>query len=347
MRPAFFCEVAFALILIVATPAIADDPPIDVPISEIGKQFRLIGELGWPIDQMIAVQGVVVDVQSKSIDEGPNLRPQMIQGVATQDDIQIQLTRYGKERLESGQTYEVEGFEQIAYVGMHKELEDRNRPVQSVSRCLHNHFVVISIRRIDPITLHPGQFENCDGLFQGVATNSDGKSLMVADGWAVVVSADEAWHDDVVGNQVETFGQYRLLGTSRTGRDIYELTSGTWRLVDLADQIGQNIELRGYPLKKSNDWLFVYRGTPILLEGVSESAEWNGDLNGEPTLIRGILEALSPPRPVAGGYLNASYVVRGPVRESIDSLLGLESLPLDYEKWRSAPPSTVNPRELP
>lgn len=314
--------------------ALADEPPIDVPIHQIGKQFRLIGELHWPIDQIIIVRGVVVEGPFKGHEGGPNLQPQVIQGVATQERIQIRLVGGGTDRLEIGQTYEFEGYEQIEYLGMHPELADRGPSAQSASRHLRNDFVVINSKPIEPISLHPGQFEERDSLFPGVATSSDGKSLMVGDGWAVVVSDDEPWREEIVGKRVETFGQYKRLGTTRTGRDIYELTSGTWRLVELADQIGQVVELRGYPLQKTNDWLFVYRGTPILLEGISESPGWDGDLYGVPMAIRGELEFLSTPRIVSGGLLRVSYVIHEPSWQAVGLTLASDDIPIDYKKWR-------------
>jgi hypothetical protein len=320
--------VALALSLIVTTPAIADDPPIDVPISEIGKQFRLIGELGWPIDQIITVQGDVAEDPSKGAD-GPLLCPRIIMGAATQENIRVPMDGPKVDHLRIGGAYELRGYERITYSGIQPELMERYRGVQTRGRYLRNDFVIIDAVPIDPITLHPGQFENRDALFQGIATNSDGRSLMVADKWAVVVSSDVAWPDEVVDKQVETFGQYSLLGTSRTGRDIYELTSGTWRLVELADQTGQQVALRGLPRRWNGEWLFVYRGALLRVDGLNQLPGWESKLSGEAILLRGVLEELPTPQADSTGLMEINYRIRELSWEATDPLLAPERKPLE------------------
>jgi hypothetical protein len=115
-----------------ATAAFADDKKlIDIPVSKLGNQYRLVGKLGEPLGTVLTLQGVVNDGPHKGPESGPNIYIRRINGRSTQEYIRVPVHPYfrlrfgetdlpGKSlpKLELGDTYEFEGFESGRFVGV-------------------------------------------------------------------------------------------------------------------------------------------------------------------------------------------------------------------------------------
>jgi hypothetical protein len=318
-----------------ATIAFADDPAvIDVPIRQLGRQYRLIGELHWPIDKIITVQGVVVEGPFKGFEGGPNLRPQIIQGRATQEAIQIKVVAGRSDGVKIGESYQLEGYERIEYIGRHEELANREPLIQTTSRYLQNTFVVVSVKRIEPVKLTPAQFEGRKALFQGVARNDQNLALMVGDGWTVIVNPDVPWPSSHLDKLVETWGTYQRVAPSGKQRATFSLIDGTLRLVNLDDQLGRQVELRGRAWSLNGIWWLSYRGIPVYVENMSSLPGWSGELHGSPVTIHGELDrarvrqlqelGVKPDR-----NTGEFFVVRQASWEAIDPPLLLPELAID------------------
>src|SRR5262245_182035 len=111
------------LISFLSPSSIAQDKPLDVPISNTSPKVRLIGKLHEPLGTVVTVQGIVVEGPFKGYEGGPNLRVQRINGKATQEHIQIRLAPYHDDfgethvqgaplpSLSFGKSFEFEGYE--------------------------------------------------------------------------------------------------------------------------------------------------------------------------------------------------------------------------------------------
>ena len=85
-------------------PPAKTTPPVstDIPIDQLDKTAHLLGRLHQPLGKVITVQGVISEGEFKGYGGGLNLRAQRIEGVATQEDIQIRIEpffgEFGKEK---------------------------------------------------------------------------------------------------------------------------------------------------------------------------------------------------------------------------------------------------------
>jgi hypothetical protein len=101
----------------------------------------------------------------------------------------------------------------------------------------------------------------------------------------------------MIGKQVETLGIYNpaksALGYPRVSK-VYSLIDGTWRPVKLEDQLGQKVELRGTGMHDKG--VFDFRGIDIYVENLDNLPGWSDENDGQPILIRGILDKAKLPR---------------------------------------------------
>src|SRR5262245_52736137 len=176
--------------------AVGQEKPIDVPVSDLGSRFRLVGKLHIPLGEVVAVQGVIAEGPFKGYEGGPNLRVQRINGRATQEDIQIKVVPYfgqfgekiynGRElpKLENGATYEFEGYETGGYIGKASEAYQRaSLAIQTTGYYFRQLFEVYKAKKIDPMEFSPAEFVGREALFQGKAKSEGQKSYIVGTTW--------------------------------------------------------------------------------------------------------------------------------------------------------------------
>jgi hypothetical protein len=321
-----------------------------IPVLELGTRFTLTGQLQHPLNECITVQGVVVEGPYKGFEGGLNIRPQRVQGRALQDDIQICIKPFYKwgekafgsgvelPTLEAGKTYEVKGYETGGYVGTPaRAMELAGVSVQTTRPFFRSEFVVVSARSMEPIHFGPADFVGRRALIAGIAQSMSGKSMLLGSDWQILVDGKSPWPTQFEGKQVESLGEYRL--TDEKGR--YELVDGTCQLVNLDDQIGRDVELRGIAISNSEGWWFRRRGVNIHVDRMDELPGWTPNNHWQPVIIRGTLEKAmlrnldkndsdwfsATPKPDRV----ESYVVRNASWQALKELLSPER-PLDESK---------------
>jgi hypothetical protein len=278
----------------------------NIPISQLGGEFRLVGKLHIPLGEVVTLKGVVVEGPFKGAEGGFNLRVQTIQGRPTQEDIQIPISpffyKWGEKAtvgghalpdLKAGAAYEMEGYATGGYVGVPGEVFNRGAViVQTPAHYFREEFVVTKAKAIKQITFSPDMFEGERALIQGKAKSQDGKSFLVGDGWKVVVATNTAWPEEIEGKKIETWGIYN----PAPDRTIYELLDGEWRLVMLEDQIGRQVKLRGRARSLNGVWWFHYRGIDLYIENITSLPGWTDQNHWRPMEIRGRLGKAMLPR---------------------------------------------------
>lgn len=314
-----------------ASPA---EPTVDVPIHQVGKQFRLLGKLGLPLGEVTRVQGIVINDLAKSYEAGLNVRVFRINGVATQAFVQIKLSDYyGRDEVpvQPGAAFELEGFETGGFVGLPAEAVKRGGAVaqgagpQTAAHHFVHEFVVIQASEIKLQPFTPADFLGRDMLIQGQAVSEGGSAYIAGNGsapgntgysrqntgWKLLVDNGTPWPRTTEGRTVEARGVIRTLGKSTT----YRLENGgkanNARLVNLADQIGKQVSLRGTLSVKNEEYAFRYRGQLVQVEGLKNLVAQAGPL--QEAQVTGTLEVL-------GGQ----YVVRKASLKPTDTLLAIE-----------------------
>jgi hypothetical protein len=311
----------------------------NVPVAQLGKAYRLVGKLHVPLGTVVQVEGVVIDGLFKGYEGGPNLRAQRIQGQATQEDIQIPMRAYfndwGKEefaggislpKLENGKTYQMEGYETGGYVGIPGRVYDKaGVAMQTQEHYFRTEFVVYKAKVIEPMRFSPADFPGRRALMQGIARTQDGQSVMEGDGWSVLVVPRAGWPEHVEGKLIETCGLYN----PDVKQKRFRLLDGTWRLVQLGDQLGRFVELRGCARSLNGVWWLRYRGADVYVENMAELPGWTLGNHWRPVIIRGTLDKARLPRldqiaVKANRDLKEYYIVRKASWEPLPALLGAE-----------------------
>jgi hypothetical protein len=324
-------------------PALRADekPPRTVPLSSPDKQYRIVGKLGEPFGTIFTVQGVVVDGPVKGFENGPNLRVQRVNGRATQDDVQIKLRAcfndFGEKvalgptlpKLEFGQTYEFEGFENGEFVGIPSEAVKRIGvgQIQSSRFYFLHCFAVYKGKSIEAIRWSPVDFVDRESLIEGRAESRDNKAYIIGANWRLLTDSIAPWPKAAEGKTVEGLGTIRKMDEAGS----YLLDKGTSRLVRLQDQVGLRVALRGRAYCRNDYWYFDYRGTKLWVEHMEGLPGWSRELIGEPLLITGVLdEEISAAIDQIGVKSidqidsKKQFIVRKPALKRIDRLLAPE-----------------------
>ena len=316
----------------------AESEPQNIPLSDVGRGFRLVGKLHVPLGDVVTLKGVVVQGPWKGDEGGFNLRVQSIQGRATQEDIQTVIRpfyyKWGEKdeqgnqlpELKVGSTYEMEGYSTGGYAGIPGEVLKRKQwNIQQSGYHFREEFVVTKAKPIEPIAFVPWMFTGQRALLQGLAETREGKALLIGKGWTVMVLTSAAWPKDVEGKQIETLGMYNEVSAG----EAYQLVDGEWRLVLLKDQVEREVKLRGRALSSNGVWWFQYRGIDLYVENITNLPGWTDDNHWRPMEIRGRLEKAALPRLDQLGLksdrdLRECFIVRGAAWTPLPSLLSLE-----------------------
>ncbi|MBT3291757.1 MAG: hypothetical protein HN380_30725 [Victivallales bacterium] len=147
-------------------------------------------------------------------------------------------------------------------------------------------FAITKAERTPPVRFAPGMFLGRRAIIQGTAVSKGGQGLMVGDGWRVIVLPQTGWPKQVAGKEVETLGLYRVGEDAKT----FDLVDGTWHLLQLRDQIGQRVALRGIARSWNDYWWLEYRGVHVYVENMERLPGWTADNHHGPVLIQGRLK---------------------------------------------------------
>jgi hypothetical protein len=107
----------------------------------------------------------------------------------------------------------------------------------------------------------------------------------------------------------------------------YTLIDGTWRPVNLEDQLGEKVELRGTGM--GDKGVFDFRGLDVYVENLENLPGWSDENVGQPIVIRGVLDKAKLPRidqisVKQNRNLRDHYIVRKASWEPTDALLAPE-----------------------
>ena len=297
---------ALAILLLAPAASHADErqsPPAQKP-AEAPKP---IGKLRLPLGTPVTISGVVVEGPHKGFEGGPNIRVQRIGQRYHQEELQIQLKPPAKPsarrpaaqttadtqtlpHLKTGQTYELEGYETGDFVGQPRE--GRDPLIQTTDRYFHHEFIVTKAKPIPPIAYSPSMFPGEKALLSGIAKTIDGDSAMIGQDWTIIITRGAKWPHDIEGKKIESHGLY----TPDPAPKKFDLKDGSWRLVELQDQVGRRVSLRGMARSLNGEWWFHYRGTDLYVENMDKLPGWNVDNHWRPMEIEGRLERAKLPR---------------------------------------------------
>ena len=323
------------------------EKPQDIPIAQLGTQYRLAGKLHASLGKVITVEGVLVEGRFKGYEGGPNLRVQRIQGSATQEDIQISIapyvaewgeevegsTEYGSlgegiklSKIVEGETYEMQGYSTGWYVGVPNDvMKHTGVPIQTTGHYFHETFVVYRAKIIEPLSFGPSDFTGQSALLTGLAVSENGRAVMQGDGWSVVVEEASPWPKDIEGKKIETWGMYNPTEDCL----VFTLIDGEWRLVRLEDQLNKKVVLRGRAVSQNDVWHLLYRGEEVYVENMQNLPGWTRDNHWSPVIIRGVLDKAELPQLDQVSMkrdrdLKEYYIVREASWEPLGALLAPE-----------------------
>lgn len=312
-------------------PVEAPPPAVDVPVQQLGKQFRLLGKLNLPLGEVARVQGLIVRGPGKGHDDGLNVRVFRIDGQATQEFIQIKLIDYyGRDDLplQPGVACDLEGFETGGFVGVPAEALKRGGAVaQTTAHQFVHEFKVIQATEIKLQPFTPADFLGREMLVQGQAVSESGSAYIVGNKWKLLVDNGTPWPKNSEGKTIEARGVMRTIGKTPT----YRLENGgktnNARLVNLADQVGKAVMLRGVVVEKNGQAAFRYRGQNLHVDGLPAMIAQTGlrneaQLSGTLDMIRTTVQ--SPESFNGPAETRTEFIVRKAALKATDPLLAIE-----------------------
>lgn len=307
-----------------AEPSVA---AVDVPIEQLGKQFRLVGKLKQPMGDLLRVQGVIVNAH-----EGLSIRVFRVNGQATQEFLQLKIhDYYGRAEIPNltpGYMCELEGFETGGFVGIPAEAVKRGGEVARAAEFhfLHEFKVIESLEiKLQPFS--PADFLGREMLVQGQAVTENASAYIVGNQWKLLVDNGNPWPKGTEGRTIEARGVVRTIGKTSTYRLENSGKGNNARLVNLQDQVGKPVVLRGVVVQTNGAWSFRYRGQPLHVDGLPNLVAQTG-LRGEAQLT-GTLDMLrvtvdSPDSFNGERLTRTEYIVRKPALKATEPLLAIE-----------------------
>lgn len=299
-----------------------------VPVIQLDKQYELIGQLGVKLGEIVTVSGIVIEGASQGYADGPHLLIQVINGNATQRNIQIPISPYlhstsSTNKLKNGSTYKMEVYETGEYVGIPWEVVNRSKmPIQNGGFYFQNRLIFLSAKRIDLIQWSPQMFIDQYALLSGVAKNENEIAFIENSNWKLELKSFPKWPNDAIGKQAEVYG--KIASTSIKGN--YSVDDCQPRLINLKDQLGKTVTLRGTAWSLNDEWWFNYRGIDMYVENMDQLPNWKVDNHGAAIEITGLLDheklpAIDQIAVKSKRDLKNYYIVRNASWKPIDGLL--------------------------
>lgn len=325
--------IIFALFLQTNNFCFSQDNGHQVHILNLKEQEKLIGQLGKPLGTMLTVQGNIVDKLSKGYNNGLNLLVQNINDSSIQELITIPLSpnfgNFGEKplpKLEKGSTYRLRAYETGEFVGVPtKASEEAYMIIQTSGFHFQNRLIVLSCEKINPIKGTPDNFIGHIALLSGIAKNENDTAFINTSKGKLRLTGFRKWTDSEIGKLVEVYG----IIEQTESINIFNVKDCNPRLVNLQDQVGMTVKLRGRAINLNQYWWFNYRGIDIYVEKMEELPNWAGDNHFRPMEITGILEQAILPRidqitlkEIRDNKLY--FIVRKPSWTPIEKLLAVE-----------------------
>jgi hypothetical protein len=270
-----------------------------IPYSDLNWKYDVLGKTGRPLGELVTLQGQIVEGPTKGYEDGPTIRVQRINGIATQDDIAIKLEPFFSKEdhfkvLKIGTTYELRGYESGKYVGTPgAAMKEAGTILQTTSPYFGVNFVMLRAKEVPEIRFGPEDFLNRVAVIEGTARTKDSKGYLVGPAWKLLALEHGGWPKHMEGKAVEAEGVMR--GATQ-GKDVFRLDHGKSRLVRLEDQLGREVELSGQALSMNGYWWFQYRGVDLYVEDMDKLPNWSVYQHGKKLVIAGLLDEAMLPR---------------------------------------------------
>ena len=324
---------AVLLALGLVSPVLAQVEKATVSLTSRTGDFELVGDLGVKLGETATVTGIVVEGPFKGYEGGPNLIVQQINGESNQLGTRIPLTPYfgkfGGERLpvlENGKTYSLRVYETGEFVGKPRDAyKEAGIMLQTTGFYFRNRLSVISGSKVESITWDPGSFVGRNALLAGIAANENDVPFIKSTKWKLELRGVEKWTKEQLGKNAEVYGTVSV----KQSPNVYAVDNCQHRLVELSDQIGKTVSLRGTARSLNGHRWFNYRGTDMYVENMEKLPEWTGSNHWRPMEITGTLEQAEMPRIDQISLkpdrdLDTYYIVREPRWTPVENLLAPE-----------------------
>jgi hypothetical protein len=290
--------ISIAILLLLASISFSQDIRIPVQINNTDKQFKLVGQFGEIFGTTFTVKGIIVDGPDKGYE--PNLIVQMINDSSTQHPVQIPVSPYfGKfgekplPKLENGATYLLRAYETGEFVGIPSgAYKEAGIILQTSGFFFRNRLIIISGKKIEPIEWSPINFLEQNALLSGIAKNEMDTAVIQTPKWKLQLVGYKTWTSDEIGKLAEVYGKIHATDTKRT----YNVENCQARLVNLKDQIGKTVKLRGIAQSLNGHWWFNYHGQDIYVENMAQLPGWTEENHFRPMEISGTLDQAELPR---------------------------------------------------
>lgn len=308
----------------------SQDDRIPVNINRPVK-FKIIGELGIKMGDTITVRGIVVQGPYKGNKGGPNLVIQTIRDSSIQQRIQIPISPYfgkfgdslpfGKihlPKLVYGNTYQFLVYETGGYVGRPNDAYMKSGIIsQSTGFYFQNRLIVVTGKEIDSIVWSPANFLEKDAFLSGIANNESDTAVIMNPKWKLKLLGFRKWNDWEIGKQAAAYGKIHQIVVA----DTYAIETGWANLINLEDQLGKSVRLRGTAWSMNGNWWFSYRGKDIYVDKMDDLVRGKGELHGSPVEITGKLGQEELPDLFNNRKLKLYYIIKTASLTPIKELL--------------------------
>ena len=292
--------VSIAILLLLSNISFSHDIRIPLLINNTNKKLKLIGQFGEIFGTTFTFKGIIVAGPDIGYENGPNFIVQMINDSSTQHLVQIPVWPYfGKfgentlPKLENGATYLLRAYESGEFVGIPPPAcKEAGIILQTPEFYFQNRLIIITGKKIEPIRMSPLDFLEQYALLSGIAKNEMDTAVIQTPKWKLHLVGCKTWTNDEIGKLAEVYG--RIHATNTKGN--YNVENCQARLINLKDQIGKTVKLRGIAQSLNGYWWFNYRGQDIYVENMAELPDWTEENHFRPMEISGTLDQAELPK---------------------------------------------------
>jgi hypothetical protein len=264
-----FRAIAFAVCLSVsAATLLGQDQRKSIPIKNPGPEFKLVGQLGEELGTSLDLVGIIFDSPTKGDIGASQILVQKLGDTMTQEVIKIPLPESFDDRKalatkRNHGTFRLRGYESGEFTGIPDQAyKEIGRDMARRGFGFENYFVITRLEKIEPVEWSPRDFVDRPALLFGTAKNDGQTATIHGNGWKVLVPGVEPWADWQVEKLAEVYGTVQATDDP----DVFRVANGRHRLVNLADQLGQPVRLRGRLWDRNREWYFRYRGIDLFVE---------------------------------------------------------------------------------
>jgi hypothetical protein len=278
---------------------------------------------------MMAISGIITLGPPRGKEYEPHLLVQKVNNRYIQHEIQIRVAPYCYQsgiftKLIYGVSYEFRAYETGKFDGIPSEAyQEANQLIQARDGLYFlSELIIISGKKIAPISFSPSGFVGKSALLSGIAYNEKDTAIIQNSFWTLKLVGGRLWLPLETGKRAEAYGNVSKTKT----KGIYFLDVSRQNLVLLKDQIGKTVKLRGTAWSMNNKWWLDYRGTNVYIENIEKLAGWETNLHGRPVEISGLLEEGKLPgwNSTENSSLEKYFIIRGASWERVAELLSPE-----------------------